>query len=103
MDQAMGMLVKSNDPIALKVVVAIDAGGDGPNSRPICTAPAARPGSPRDLARVIMSEDELADRPAGRNSGRGDDLAELDAGVLLHQGGGGGSWRFAVARGDRRT
>ncbi len=64
MDQAMGVLVKSNDPIALKVVV-----GAMPVVRPELKADlhgtCGSPGVAEGPARVIMSEDELADVQPG--------------------------------------
>lgn len=64
MDQAMGVLVKSNDPIALKVVV-----GSMPVVRPELKADlhgtCGSPGVTEGLARVIMSEDQLADVQPG--------------------------------------
>lgn len=63
-DQAMGVLVKSNDPIALKVVV-----GSMPVVRPELKADlygtCGSPGIAEGPARVIMSEDELADVKPG--------------------------------------
>lgn len=59
MDQAMAVLVKSNDPIALKVVV-----GAMPQVRPELKADlygsCGSPGVAEGPARVIMSEDELS-------------------------------------------
>lgn len=64
MDQAMGVLVKSNDPIALKVVV-----GTMPVVRPELKADlygtCGSPGSAEGTARVIMSEDQLAEVQPG--------------------------------------
>ncbi len=64
MDQAMGVLVKSNDPIALKVVV-----GAMPVVRAELKADlhgtCGSPGVAEGPARVIMSEDELADVQPG--------------------------------------
>ncbi len=64
MDQAMGVLVKSNDPIALKVVV-----GAMPVVRPELNADlhgtCGSPGVAEGLARVILSEDQLADVQPG--------------------------------------
>lgn len=64
MDQAMGVLVKSNDPIALKVVV-----GSMPVVRPELNADlhgtCGSPGVTEGLARVILSEDQLADVQPG--------------------------------------
>ncbi len=64
MDQAMGVLVKSNDPIALKVVV-----GSMPVIRPELKADlhgtCGSPGVTEGLARVILSEDQLADVQPG--------------------------------------
>jgi phosphohistidine swiveling domain-containing protein len=58
MDQAMGVLVQSNDPIALKVVV-----GSMPVVRPELKADlygtCGSPGVAEGPARVIMTEDEL--------------------------------------------
>ncbi|MEW6113130.1 MAG: PEP-utilizing enzyme [Thermodesulfobacteriota bacterium] len=58
LDQAMGVLVKSNDPIALKVVV-----GSMPQVRPELKADlygtCGSPGVAEGPARVIMNEDEL--------------------------------------------
>ena len=58
LDQAMGVLVKSNDPIALKVVV-----GSMPQVRPELKADlygtCGSPGVAEGPARVIMTEDEL--------------------------------------------
>lgn len=58
MDQAMGVLVQSNDPIALKVVV-----GAMPEARPELKADlygtCGSPGMAEGIARVIMTEDEL--------------------------------------------
>jgi phosphoenolpyruvate synthase/pyruvate phosphate dikinase len=58
LDQAMGVLVKSNDPIALKVVV-----GSMPQVRPELKADlygtCGSPGMAEGIARVIMTEDEL--------------------------------------------
>ncbi len=58
MDQAMGVLVKSNDPIALKVVV-----GAMPQVRPELKADlygtCGSPGVAEGPARVIMTEEEL--------------------------------------------
>ncbi len=58
LDQAMGVLVQSNDPIALKVVV-----GSMPQVRPELKADlygtCGSPGVAEGPARVIMSEDEL--------------------------------------------
>ncbi|NNF99661.1 MAG: phosphoenolpyruvate-utilizing protein [Desulfobacteraceae bacterium] len=58
MDQAMGVLVRSNDPIALKVVV-----GAMPQVRPELKADlygtCGSPGVAEGTARVIMTEDEL--------------------------------------------
>jgi pyruvate,water dikinase len=58
LDQAMGVLVKSNDPIALKVVV-----GAMPQVRPELKADlygtCGSPGVAEGPARVIMTEDEL--------------------------------------------
>ncbi|MBW2485950.1 MAG: phosphoenolpyruvate-utilizing protein [Deltaproteobacteria bacterium] len=58
MDQAMGVLVQSNDPIALKVVV-----GAMPEVRPELKADlygtCGSPGVAEGTARVIMTEDEL--------------------------------------------
>jgi phosphohistidine swiveling domain-containing protein len=58
LDQAMGVLVQSNDPIALKVVV-----GSMPDVRPELKADlygtCGSPGVAEGTARVIMSEDEL--------------------------------------------
>lgn len=57
-DQAMGVLIQSNDPIALKVVV-----GSMPDVRPELKADlygtCGSPGVAEGTARVIMSEDEL--------------------------------------------
>lgn len=64
MDQAMAMLVKSNDPIALKVVV-----GSMPVVRAELNADlhgtCGSPGVVEGLARVILSEDQLADVKPG--------------------------------------
>lgn len=64
MDQAMGVLVKSNDPIALKVVV-----GSMPVVRAELKADlhgtCGSPGVAEGLARVIMSEDQLAEVQPG--------------------------------------
>ena len=64
MDQAMAVLVKSNDPIALKVVV-----GSMPVVRPELKADlhgtCGSPGVAEGLARVILSEDQLADVQPG--------------------------------------
>lgn len=64
MDQAMGMLVQSNDPIALKVVV-----GSMPVVRPELQADlhgtCGSPGVAEGPARVIVGEDELADVQPG--------------------------------------
>ncbi len=64
MDQAMAMLVKSNDPIALKVVV-----GSMPVVRPELKADlhgtCGSPGVAEGLARVIVSEDQLAEVQPG--------------------------------------
>ncbi|MHB8763635.1 MAG: PEP-utilizing enzyme [Deferrisomatales bacterium] len=64
MDQAMGMLVKSNDPIALKVVV-----GSMPVVRPELKADlhgtCGSPGVVEGPARVILSEDQLAEVQPG--------------------------------------
>lgn len=58
MDQAMGVLIQSNDPIALKVVV-----GSMPQVRPELKADlygtCGSPGVAEGIARVIMTEDEL--------------------------------------------
>jgi pyruvate,water dikinase len=58
MDQALGVLVQSNDPIALKVVV-----GAMPDVRPELKADlygtCGSPGMAEGTARVIMTEDEL--------------------------------------------
>jgi phosphohistidine swiveling domain-containing protein len=58
LDQAMGVLVKSNDPIALKVVV-----GSMPQVRPELKADlygtCGSPGVAEGIARVILTEDEL--------------------------------------------
>jgi len=58
LDQAMGVLVQSNDPIALKVVV-----GAMPDVRPELKADlygtCGSPGMAEGTARVIMTEDEL--------------------------------------------
>jgi pyruvate,water dikinase len=58
LDQAMGVLVKSNDPIALKVVV-----GSMPQVRPELKADlygsCGSPGVAEGPARVILNEDEL--------------------------------------------
>jgi len=58
LDQAMGVLVKSNDPIALKVVV-----GSMPQVRPELKADlygtCGSPGVAEGTARVILTEDEL--------------------------------------------
>ncbi len=58
MDQAMGVLVRSNDPIALKVVV-----GSMPLVRPELKADlygtCGSPGVAEGPARIILSEDEL--------------------------------------------
>jgi len=58
LDQAMGVLVKSNDPIALKVVV-----GSMPQVRPELKADlygsCGSPGVAEGIARVILNEDEL--------------------------------------------
>jgi phosphohistidine swiveling domain-containing protein len=58
LDQAMGVLVQSNDPIALKVVV-----GAMPQARPELKADlygtCGSPGVAEGPARVIMNEDEL--------------------------------------------
>ena len=58
LDQAMGVLVQSNDPIALKVVV-----GSMPEVRPELKADlygtCGSPGMAEGTARVIMTEDEL--------------------------------------------
>jgi phosphohistidine swiveling domain-containing protein len=58
LDQAMGVLVQSNDPIALKVVV-----GSMPEVRPELKADlygsCGSPGLAEGTARVIMTEDEL--------------------------------------------
>ncbi len=58
LDQAMAVLVKSNDPIALKVVV-----GSMPQVRPELKADlygsCGSPGVAEGIARVILSEDEL--------------------------------------------
>jgi phosphohistidine swiveling domain-containing protein len=58
LDQAMGVLVQSNDPIALKVVV-----GSMPEVRPELKADlygtCGSPGVAEGTARVIMTEDEL--------------------------------------------
>jgi pyruvate,water dikinase len=59
LDQAMAVLVQSNDPIALKVVV-----GSMPQVRPELKADlygtCGSPGVAEGTARVIMSEDELS-------------------------------------------
>ena len=64
MDQAMAMLVKSSDPIALKVVV-----GSMPVARPELKADlhgtCGSPGMAEGIARVITSEDQLADVQPG--------------------------------------
>ena len=64
MEQAMAALVKSNDPIALKVVV-----GSMPVVRPELKADlhgtCGSPGIAEGPARVIMSEDQLADVQPG--------------------------------------
>jgi len=64
MDQAMGVLVKSNDPIALKVVV-----GAMPVVRPELKADlhgtCGSPGVVEGHARVILSEDHLSDVQPG--------------------------------------
>lgn len=64
MDQAMAMLVKSNDPIALKVVV-----GSMPVVRPELNADlygtCGSPGVAEGPARVILSEDQLAEVQPG--------------------------------------
>lgn len=64
MDQAMGLLVKSNDPIALKVVV-----GSMPVVRAELKADlhgtCGSPGVAEGLARVIASEDQLAEVQPG--------------------------------------
>lgn len=64
MNQAMGVLVKSNDPIALKVVV-----GAMPVVRPELNADlhgtCGSPGVAEGLARVILNEDQLADVQPG--------------------------------------
>ncbi|MGC9029395.1 MAG: PEP-utilizing enzyme [Desulfomonilaceae bacterium] len=58
LDQAMALLVKSNDPIALKVVV-----GSMPQVRPELKADlygsCGSPGVAEGIARVILNEDEL--------------------------------------------
>lgn len=58
LDQAMGVLVQSNDPIALKVVV-----GAMPQVRPELKADlygtCGSPGVAEGIARVILTEDEL--------------------------------------------
>ncbi len=58
LDQAMGVLIKSNDPIALKVVV-----GSMPQVRPELKADlygtCGSPGVAEGTARVILTEDEL--------------------------------------------
>ena len=58
LDMAMGVLVQSNDPIALKVVV-----GSMPDVRPELKADlygtCGSPGVAEGIARVIMNEDEL--------------------------------------------
>jgi pyruvate,water dikinase len=58
LDQAMAVLVKSNDPIALKVVV-----GSMPQVRPELKADlygsCGSPGVAEGIARVILNEDEL--------------------------------------------
>lgn len=63
-DQAMAMLVTSNDPIALKVVV-----GSMPVVRPELKADLSgtcgSPGVAEGLARVILSEDQLAEIQPG--------------------------------------
>jgi len=64
MDQAIGMLVKSSDPIALKVVV-----GSMPVVRAELKADlygtCGSPGVAEGMARVILSEDQLADVQPG--------------------------------------
>jgi phosphohistidine swiveling domain-containing protein len=64
MDQAMGVLVKSNDPIALKVVV-----GSMPVVRPELKADlhgtCGSPGVVEGRARVIVSEDHLSEVQPG--------------------------------------
>ncbi len=64
MDQAMGVLVQSNDPIALKVVV-----GSMPVVRPELKADlygtCGSPGVAEGTARVIMSEDQLSEVKPG--------------------------------------
>jgi phosphohistidine swiveling domain-containing protein len=64
MDQAMGVLVRSNDPIALKVVV-----GSMPVVRPELKADlygtCGSPGSAEGIARVIMTEDQLSEVQPG--------------------------------------
>jgi len=64
MDQAMAMLVKSNDPIALKVVV-----GSMPVVRPELNADlhgtCGSPGVVEGPARVVLSEDQLAEVQPG--------------------------------------
>ena len=63
-DQAMGLLVRSNDPIALKVVV-----GAMPVARPELKADlhgtCGSPGVAEGTARVILSEGQLADVQPG--------------------------------------
>ena len=64
MDQAMGVLVQSNDPIALKVVV-----GSMPVARPELKADlhgtCGSPGVAEGTARVILSEDHLSEVQPG--------------------------------------
>ena len=64
MDQAMGVLVKSNDPIALKVVV-----GSMPVVKPELKADlhgtCGSPGVAEGIARVIVSEDHLSEVQPG--------------------------------------
>ncbi|MBI5017612.1 MAG: phosphoenolpyruvate-utilizing protein [Deltaproteobacteria bacterium] len=64
MDQAMGVLVRSNDPIALKVVV-----GSMPVARPELKADlqgiCGSPGVAEGIARVILTEDQLSEVQPG--------------------------------------
>ncbi len=64
MDQAMGMIIKSNDPIFLKVVV-----GSMPQVRPELKADlhgtCGSPGVAEGIARVIQKEEQLADIQPG--------------------------------------
>ena len=89
LDKAMGVLVQSMDPIALKVVV-----GSMPQVRPELKADlygtCGSPGVAEGPARVILNEDELHLVQEEGHSGGGQYLAQLDPGILHDQGRGRG-------------